>query len=55
LLLAGCNKPSDEANHQPVGNGRRAVPVEQVVVCYTSTDQVFAEPILKEFEQKTGI
>jgi iron(III) transport system substrate-binding protein len=25
-----------------------------VVVCYTSTDQVFAEPILKEFEQRTG-
>jgi iron(III) transport system substrate-binding protein len=26
-----------------------------VVVCYTSTDQVFAEPVLKKFEARTGI
>ncbi|MBI2505100.1 MAG: extracellular solute-binding protein [Candidatus Latescibacteria bacterium] len=26
-----------------------------VVVCYTSTDQVFAEPILQAFEQQSGI
>jgi len=28
---------------------------QNVVVVYTSVDQVFSEPILKEFEQKTGI
>ncbi len=28
---------------------------QDVVVVYTSVDQVFSEPILKEFEQKTGI
>lgn len=28
---------------------------EPVVVCYTSTDQIFAEPILKAFEQQSGI
>ncbi len=28
---------------------------ERVVVVYVSEDQVFSEPILKEFEQKTGI
>ena len=27
----------------------------QVVIIYTSQDQVYAEPILKEFEQETGI
>lgn len=30
-------------------------PSGEVVVCYTSTDQVFAEPILKAFEQETGV
>jgi iron(III) transport system substrate-binding protein len=38
-LLANCGKPLDEP----------------VVVCYTSTDQVFAEPILKAFEEQSGI
>lgn len=43
-LIAGCaDKPNETASG------------ERVVVCYTSTDQVFAEPILKAFEQKTGI
>lgn len=56
LLLAGCG-----GNHSPSETDTQlstdAPPpsTEQVVVCYTSTDQVFAEPILKEFEQKTGI
>jgi len=35
-------------------NGVRNIS-ENVVVCYTSTDQEFAEPVLKEFERKTGI
>jgi iron(III) transport system substrate-binding protein len=55
LLLIGCGKSSDKVGRLPVTSGGRAVPAEQTVVCYTSTDQVFAEPILKEFEQKTGI
>jgi iron(III) transport system substrate-binding protein len=49
VLFAGCNRPpATDQNIAPSNGG-------QVVVCYTSTDQVFAEPILKEFEQKTGI
>ncbi len=28
---------------------------EKVVVVYTSTDQVFSEPVLRKFEEKTGI
>jgi iron(III) transport system substrate-binding protein len=50
LLLAGCG------GGQSSGTGTNKPPAaEQVVVCYTSTDQVFAEPILKEFERQTGI
>ncbi len=30
-------------------------PEQEEVVVYTSVDQIFSEPILKEFEQKTGI
>jgi iron(III) transport system substrate-binding protein len=49
LALPGCTSPSKEG-------GQAAVqPAAQEVVCYTSTDQIFAEPVLKEFEQKTGI
>ena len=44
VLIAGCTDKPDET-----ASG------ERVVVCYTSTDQVFAEPILKAFEQKAGI
>lgn len=35
------------------GCTRQAAPRQ--VVCYTSTDQVFAEPVLRAFEQETGI
>ncbi|MBI2298615.1 MAG: extracellular solute-binding protein [Armatimonadetes bacterium] len=35
------------------GCAQQAAP--QQVVCYSSTDQVFAEPVLKAFEQETGI
>jgi len=28
---------------------------QKVVVIYTSVDQIFSEPILHDFEQKTGI
>jgi iron(III) transport system substrate-binding protein len=50
LLLTGCR------NQTPSGGSDKSAtaPSRQVVVCYTSTDQVFAEPILKEFEQRTG-
>jgi len=33
----------------------RLAPSERTVVIYTSLDQVYSEPILKEFEQRTGI
>src|SRR4030043_1766057 len=33
----------------------RPAPSERTVVIYTSVDQVYSEPILKEFEKKTGI
>ena len=51
LLLTGCQDetPSGGSDRSAMGPGR------QVVVCYTSADQVFAEPILKEFERQTGI
>src|SRR5215217_3464453 len=40
-VFAACNKPSaDEAG---------------TVVVYVSEDQVFSEPILKDFERNTGI
>ena len=41
LTLAGCGPPGGDAPRE--------------VVCYTSTDQVFSEPIFKEFERQTGI
>lgn len=49
LLLAGagCQRAARPE--------RGASPGQSAVVCYTSTDQVFAEPILKEFERETGI
>ncbi|MBM4030447.1 MAG: extracellular solute-binding protein [Planctomycetes bacterium] len=46
LALAGCGSTEHSGGTQA---GRR------LVVCYTSTDQVFSEPILKAFEEKTGI
>jgi len=39
ILIAGCSKKT---------------PVKEVVV-YTSLDKVFSEPVLKKFEEKTGI
>lgn len=49
LFLVGCSGT-------PPSSSSGAVNTEQnVVVCYTSTDQEFAEPLLKEFERKTGI
>jgi len=47
LLPAGCDNGADDGPDRPGG--------AQVVVCYTSADQVFSEPILKAFEQETGI
>lgn len=41
LLGSGCSK--------------RQTPASQEVVVYTSEDQVFSEPILKDFEKETGI
>lgn len=41
LLWSGCSK--------------RQTPASQGVVVYTSEDQVFSEPILKDFERETGI
>jgi len=40
LILAGCSKASNPAKN---------------VVVYVSEDQVFSEPILKDFEKETGI
>jgi iron(III) transport system substrate-binding protein len=51
LGVAGC---ADRTPGGSVGTGTTAQ-AQQEVVCYTSTDQIFAEPVLKEFEQKTGI
>ena len=42
LVFSGCKKQTPEAD------------VKQVVV-YTSLDKVFSEPVLKAFEEKTGI
>ncbi len=42
VLLGGCSDPPTS------GSGGR-------VVVYTSVDEVFAEPILKQFEKETGI
>src|SRR6266446_5114518 len=42
LLLAGCHSPA----------GPQA---SKTVVIYVSEDQVFSEPILKDFERETGI
>lgn len=41
LALATCTHRKEDA--------------QQEVVIYTSTDQVFSEPVLKEFEKRTGI
>jgi hypothetical protein len=41
LSLAGCSKEQPAAQHE--------------VVVYTSLDKVFSQPILEEFERKTGI
>jgi iron(III) transport system substrate-binding protein len=46
LLLAACGE------NQP-GGERKADPNE--VTVYVSTDRVFSEPILKAYEQKTGV
>jgi iron(III) transport system substrate-binding protein len=40
LITSGCNRKASEAHE---------------VVVYTSLDQVFSEPILKEFKKQTGI
>jgi len=37
------------------GCAKRQTPASQEVVVYTSEDQVFSEPILKDFERDTGI
>src|SRR5260370_35074002 len=42
LLLAGCRSPA----------GPRA---SKTVVIYVSEDEVFSEPLLKDFERETGI
>lgn len=46
LLAAGCSSGG-------IASDRSAEPRE--VVVYTSVDQVFAEPALKDFEKRTGI
>jgi len=46
LFFAACGR-----NSPP--QGRRAAPAE--VVVYTALDQIYSEPILKRFEEKTGI
>jgi iron(III) transport system substrate-binding protein len=38
-----------------MGCSKRDSPSAQEVVVYTSEDQVFSEPVLKEFEKETGI
>jgi iron(III) transport system substrate-binding protein len=43
LLLAGCGGPTNNT------------PVPQPVTVYVSTDRVFSEPILKTFEERTGV
>lgn len=40
LAITGCSKKEDE---------------QAVVVVYTAVDQVYSEPIFKDFEEKTGI
>ena len=37
------------------GCSRSPSPSDQEVVVYTSEDQVFSEPILRDFEKETGI
>jgi iron(III) transport system substrate-binding protein len=44
--------PNGEGGDEAIGNWS---PVEKVVVVYTSQDEVYAEPILKDFEKQTGI
>ena len=48
LLLALC-APFGCAKKDELGNTR------QSVVVYVSEDQIFSEPILKDFERETGI
>jgi iron(III) transport system substrate-binding protein len=53
VLAAGC---SGSATGPSGGRSDRATPGSGgTVVVYTSVDEVFAEPILKQFEKETGI
>src|SRR3712207_4833964 len=47
LLIGGCNSRS------PSSQG--TAPVSNRVVLYCSVDDVYAQPIIRELEQKTGL
>jgi iron(III) transport system substrate-binding protein len=46
--------PNGKGGDEAIGNWT-SVTGERVVVVYTSQDEVYAEPILKDFEKQTGI
>src|SRR5438034_9364645 len=50
LLLAACTGQQSTSNN--AGSGRSST---GEVTIYVSTDRVFSEPILKGYEQKTGV
>jgi iron(III) transport system substrate-binding protein len=52
FILPGCSKANDEAGGDT--GSATAAPLRTVVV-FTALDRVYSEPILKAFEQKTGI
>ena len=45
LLMAGCGGPGSDTDTS----------APQTVTVYVSTDRVFSEPILRMFEQRTGV
>jgi iron(III) transport system substrate-binding protein len=49
VVVVGCSRPKNVAEVQSTPSA------ERTVVCYSSTDQVFAEPILQAFEKQSGI
>ena len=49
VVVVGCSRQREAARPQGTPSA------EQTVVCYSSTDQVFAEPILQAFEKQSGI
>lgn len=52
LCLAACGQEAQEADEK---KAEKPAPKKQTVVVYTAHDQIYSEPIFRDFEEKTGI